>query len=184
MFHQIGRQWRAMRDAKIQSVGEILREFMRERGWLAGNPYAPLFDGWTGIVGEALSAHCTLVDVAEGALVVQVDHPGWMQMGVAAGVFALAVGGIGFLFWRRYRTSVAAAQQKVAAAVKKREEQSARSASAEAPTAKDAAPAADTADAEMNDAKGATESGNEQIDADELDRLVDEILADEERQSG
>lgn len=111
-------------------------------------------------------------------------HPGWMQMGVAAGVFALAVGGIGFLFWRRYRTSVAAAQQKVAAAVKKREEQSARSASAEAPTAKDAAPAADTADAEMNDAKGATESGNEQIDADELDRLVDEILADEERQSG
>ena len=39
------------------------------------------------------------------------------------------------------------------------------------------------ADAEMGAAEEVAESGKEQVDADELDRLVDEILADEERPS-
>ncbi len=64
----------------MKSVGELLREYLRERGWLKANPYEPLFREWGSIVGEALSSHVRLIDVLDGVLVVEADHPGWMQM--------------------------------------------------------------------------------------------------------
>jgi len=53
---------------------------MRERGWLAGNPYDPLFKEWRKIAGEAVASHARLVDIQNGILLVEVDHPGWLQM--------------------------------------------------------------------------------------------------------
>ncbi len=64
----------------MKKAGDVLREFLRERGWLEGNPYDPLFKGWKAIAGEALSEHARLVDVQNGVLLVEVDHPGWLQM--------------------------------------------------------------------------------------------------------
>ena len=64
----------------MKKVGDILREYLRERGWLTGNPYAPLFSGWGQVAGSALAAHTRLKDVREGVLVVEADHPGWLQM--------------------------------------------------------------------------------------------------------
>jgi len=64
----------------MKSVGELLREYLRERGWLKANPYEPLFRDWSDIVGRSLGNHVRLVDVLEGILLVEVDHPGWLQM--------------------------------------------------------------------------------------------------------
>jgi predicted nucleic acid-binding Zn ribbon protein len=64
----------------MKRVGELLKDLLREKGWLGGNPYEPLFLGWKGLVGEALAAHSRLVDVQNGILLVEVDHPGWLQM--------------------------------------------------------------------------------------------------------
>ncbi len=64
----------------MKKVGDILREYLRERGWLTGNPYAPLFSGWSQVAGSTLAAHTRLRDVREGVLVVEADHPGWLQM--------------------------------------------------------------------------------------------------------
>jgi predicted nucleic acid-binding Zn ribbon protein len=64
----------------VKKVGELLKDFLRERGWLAGNPYEPLFAEWKRIAGEALAGHSRLVDVQNGILLVEVDHPGWLQM--------------------------------------------------------------------------------------------------------
>ena len=64
----------------MRSVGELLREYLRERGWLRANPHEPLFQEWADIVGSALCDHVRLVDVSDGVLVVEVDHPGWLQM--------------------------------------------------------------------------------------------------------
>lgn len=64
----------------MKKVGELLRDFLREKGWLAGNPYEPLFSEWKSIAGVALAAHSRLVDVRNGVLLVEVDHPGWLQM--------------------------------------------------------------------------------------------------------
>jgi predicted nucleic acid-binding Zn ribbon protein len=65
----------------VKSVGDLLKEYLRERGWVSGNPYEPLFREWKRIAGESLGAHSRLLDVQEGFLQVEVDHPGWLQMG-------------------------------------------------------------------------------------------------------
>lgn len=64
----------------MKKAGDILKEFMREKGWLNGNPYDPLFQGWARVAGDALAAHARLVDVQKGFLLVEVDHPGWLQV--------------------------------------------------------------------------------------------------------
>ncbi len=64
----------------MKKVGDLLREYLREKGWLQGNPYEPLFREWPRLAGETLAAHSRLVDVQEGYLLVEVDHPGWLQM--------------------------------------------------------------------------------------------------------
>jgi predicted nucleic acid-binding Zn ribbon protein len=64
----------------MKKIGDLLKEYLTEMGWLAGSPYDPLFQGWKQIAGEALAAHSRLVDVQNGTLLVEVDHPGWLQM--------------------------------------------------------------------------------------------------------
>ena len=64
----------------MKKVGDLLKEYLREKGWLTGNPYEPLFREWEKIVGNALAAHARLVDVQNKILLIEVDHPGWLQM--------------------------------------------------------------------------------------------------------
>jgi predicted nucleic acid-binding Zn ribbon protein len=64
----------------VKKVGDLLREYLREKGWLGGNPYEQLFARWKSIVGDSMAAHARLVDVRNGVLIVEVDHPGWLQM--------------------------------------------------------------------------------------------------------
>jgi len=64
----------------MKRVGDLLREYLREKGWASQNPYAALFEQWPRIAGDALAKHCRLTDVDEGVLRVEVDHPGWLQM--------------------------------------------------------------------------------------------------------
>lgn len=37
------------------------------------------FRSWKELVGEKIGAHSRIVDVSRGAVIVQVDHPGWSQ---------------------------------------------------------------------------------------------------------
>jgi predicted nucleic acid-binding Zn ribbon protein len=64
----------------VKRIGDLLKLFMQERGWANGNPYDPLFKEWGKIAGGSLSAHSRLVDVQKGILLVEVDHPGWLQL--------------------------------------------------------------------------------------------------------
>ena len=64
----------------MKSVGDLLKEYLRERGWLTENPYAPLFSSWNQIAGDAMAPHVRLRDVRDGIMIVEADHPGWMQM--------------------------------------------------------------------------------------------------------
>jgi predicted nucleic acid-binding Zn ribbon protein len=64
----------------VKKIGDLLKEYLKEMGWLSGSPYDPLFQKWNEIAGEALAAHSRLVDVQNGMLLVEVDHPGWLQM--------------------------------------------------------------------------------------------------------
>ncbi len=64
----------------MKKVGDILREYLRERGWLTENPYAALFQRWPQVAGTGLAAHTRLRDVRDGIMIVEADHPGWLQM--------------------------------------------------------------------------------------------------------
>jgi len=64
----------------VKKVGELLREYLREKGWLTASPWQPLFNGWAQIAGEPLASHSRLSDIRGGILIVEVDHPGWIQV--------------------------------------------------------------------------------------------------------
>ena len=58
----------------MKKIGDVLKDFLREKGWLAGNPYEPLFLDWKRIAGEALAGHSRLVDVQNGILLKNLLH--------------------------------------------------------------------------------------------------------------
>ncbi len=64
----------------MRKAGDVLRDFLKERGWPAEDPYAPLFRGWEKIAGRELGCRSRVVEVEDGVLIVEVDHPGWLQM--------------------------------------------------------------------------------------------------------
>jgi len=64
----------------VRKAGDILRDLLKERGWPTEDPYAPLFRGWEGIAGPELGSRSRVVEVEDGVIVVEVAHPGWLQM--------------------------------------------------------------------------------------------------------
>lgn len=42
--------------------------------------YHTVFSAWEQIVGERIAAHSEVKDIDNGIVLVQVDHPGWIQM--------------------------------------------------------------------------------------------------------
>ncbi len=64
----------------MRKVGDVLRDFLKERGWPAEDPYGPLFRGWEDIAGPELGTRSRVVEVEDGVIVVEVEHPGWLQM--------------------------------------------------------------------------------------------------------
>ena len=61
-------------------AGDILKSLMDRIGATEGSAYVELFSSWREIVGERLADHSEPIDVRGTALVVQADHPGWVQM--------------------------------------------------------------------------------------------------------
>jgi predicted nucleic acid-binding Zn ribbon protein len=61
----------------LKKIGDLLREYLKEKGWPLSDPYAPLFKGWREAVGNDFADHCLPMTVEDGVLTVEVDHPGW-----------------------------------------------------------------------------------------------------------
>lgn len=64
----------------IKKIGDILREYLADKGWPADDPRSPVFLRWTEIAGEELGRHSRPVEIEDGILFVEADHPGWVQM--------------------------------------------------------------------------------------------------------
>lgn len=63
----------------MEKAGELLEAFLRLHNITGGQEYVAFFKSWHGIVGTDIAAHSKVTDIKNGALVVEVDHPGWMQ---------------------------------------------------------------------------------------------------------
>ena len=63
-----------------QRAGEILETFFRRNNIAGGEEHVAFYRNWEEIVGFDLATHTSVTDIRNTALVVEVDHPAWMQM--------------------------------------------------------------------------------------------------------
>lgn len=65
----------------MRRVDELIQRFLDSVGQSEeGSQYVGLFRSWQPIVGERIAAHAQPVDVRGHSLIVEADHPGWVQM--------------------------------------------------------------------------------------------------------
>ena len=61
-------------------AGDLLKEVLARAGFDAGAPEARIYRVWDAILGGDLAGRARLRDIDRGRLVVEVDHPAWMQL--------------------------------------------------------------------------------------------------------
>ena len=69
-----------MGDSRIKDISSLLASFFSEENRIRGERFTNVFSSWTAIVGPRLSAHSRVVNVEKNLLVVEADHPGWIQL--------------------------------------------------------------------------------------------------------
>lgn len=69
-----------MGDARIKDVSALLSRFFDENTLKKGQEYSNFLSTWPSIVGLRLAAHSHVADVDKAMLVVEAEHPGWIQL--------------------------------------------------------------------------------------------------------
>jgi len=69
-----------MDKSRFKDVGSLLSAFFDEEKLRRGGRYAQFFESWRAIVGERLASHSRVVDLDKGILIVEAEHPGWIQL--------------------------------------------------------------------------------------------------------
>jgi hypothetical protein len=64
----------------MDKADDILKAFFSFYNLGGGEKYVALFSSWRKMAGDNIAAHSRIIDLRKGALVVEVDHPGWVQM--------------------------------------------------------------------------------------------------------
>ena len=64
----------------MKKAGDILKAALGDGQAQHPQKWASFFGGWSVIAGEDLAAHSKVIDVRRGTALVEVDHPGWMQV--------------------------------------------------------------------------------------------------------
>jgi hypothetical protein len=63
----------------MKKAAEILSRLL-DKGPAGAQPFHSLFGAWRDIAGESLAEHCRAFEVRHRSLLVEADHPGWMQL--------------------------------------------------------------------------------------------------------
>lgn len=63
----------------MRKAEEILARLL-EKGPAGAPAFHSLFGGWQEIAGPSLAEHCRAYEVRHHSLLVEADHPGWMQL--------------------------------------------------------------------------------------------------------
>jgi predicted nucleic acid-binding Zn ribbon protein len=62
-------------------AGDLLSAILPERDALdKAHEYHRLFSSWRAIAGERLAAHSHLIELEHSVLLVEAEHPGWIQL--------------------------------------------------------------------------------------------------------
>jgi hypothetical protein len=63
----------------VKKAAEILSRLL-EKGPPGAPAFHSLFGGWQELAGPSLAEHCRPYEVRHHALLVEADHPGWLQL--------------------------------------------------------------------------------------------------------
>lgn len=61
-------------------AGDLLKEVLARTGFDPDAPEARIYRVWDDILGHDLAGRARLRDIDRGRLLVEVDHPAWMQL--------------------------------------------------------------------------------------------------------
>ena len=64
----------------MKKAADILKHILGEREAERAGEWSSFFTGWQALAGDDIAAHSTVKDVKQGAVIVEVDHPGWLQL--------------------------------------------------------------------------------------------------------
>lgn len=66
--------------SEMKKAGDILKTYFDRSVLAEGEKYLRFFSAWDQIVGPDISSHAKAVDIVHSSVLVEVDHPGWLQM--------------------------------------------------------------------------------------------------------
>jgi hypothetical protein len=69
-----------MDDSRVKDAASLLSAFFDQEKLAQGGRYASFFASWKALVGERLAAHSWIADIDRGILIVEAEHPGWIQL--------------------------------------------------------------------------------------------------------
>jgi hypothetical protein len=69
-----------MGDSRIKDISALLSSFFDKDRLQRGERVSDFFASWESFVGPRLAAHSRVADVDKGFLVIEAEHPGWIQL--------------------------------------------------------------------------------------------------------
>ena len=64
----------------MKKAGDILGDYMRNFHTNIETGYSSVFKSWSKIAGEDMVSHSSVKDLTNGILLIEADHPGWIQL--------------------------------------------------------------------------------------------------------
>lgn len=64
----------------MDKVGNYLEKYFSQKIIMEGNQYYNLFNKWEEICNTDIASHSRITEISNGNLIVEVDHPGWLQI--------------------------------------------------------------------------------------------------------
>ncbi|GHV74082.1 hypothetical protein AGMMS49940_13840 [Spirochaetia bacterium] len=64
----------------MKKAGDLLASFFDERVLKTARGYSELFSSWQSIAGDNIAAHSRIRELEHSVLLVEADHPGWIQI--------------------------------------------------------------------------------------------------------
>ncbi len=69
-----------MDDSRVKDAAALISLFFDQKKIAEGQRYASFVSDWQNIVGERLASHSWVADADKGVLLVEAEHPGWIQL--------------------------------------------------------------------------------------------------------
>ena len=64
----------------MKKASDVLKVLFNERDYESAKNYSKFFSGWEKIAGNNIAAHSKIAEISKGTCIIEVDHPGWVQM--------------------------------------------------------------------------------------------------------